>query len=161
MKKAVFILLILGIAVAGLGWRQWHQTRGLRHANLGEFDPDMTAGLLNGIFQELGAEDPPVYFVAFGEARTEPDEAFIARFADHIPPVRSFTASVSTPNGLVLETSTGRPGVIIQIIHATEYIPGTFDVLVELSNLPARHNRFFYRLSNVGGEWKIEGRKPA
>jgi hypothetical protein len=46
-------------------------------------------------------------------------------------------------------------------VRLTEYIPGTFDVLVAFSNLPSGHDRFVYRVSNVAGGWKIESRKPA
>jgi hypothetical protein len=156
MKKIAVITLILGMIASGACWWKFHHAGNPPRANVVEFESDMTEGLLRGVFQELDAGNPPVYFVAFGEARTEPSPAFIARFAGNVPPVRIFTSSVSTPNGLVLETSTGRAGVIIQIISFKEYIPGTFDVLVALSN----NGRFVYRVSNATGEWKIKSRKP-
>ena len=155
MKKIAIITLILGMIASGACWWKFHHASNPPRANVAEFESDMTEGLLRGIFQELDAGNPAVYFVAFGEARTEPSPAFIARFADHVPPVRIFTSSVLTPNGLILETSTGRAGVIIQIISFKEYIPGTFDVLVALSN----NNRFVYRVSNTTDAWKIKSRK--
>ena len=161
MKKGVFITLILGIMASGLCWWQLHHAKNHRRANVVEFESDMTERLLRGIFQELDTGNPPVYFVAFGEARTQPSRAFMERFADHVPPVQVFTSSVSTPNGLVLETDNGRAGVIIQIISFHEFSPGAFDVLVALSQRPARHDRFTYRLFNIGGDWKITSRKPA
>jgi hypothetical protein len=51
--------------------------------------------------------------------------------------------------------------VLPPIISFKELIPGTFDALVAFSNLPSGHDRFTYRVSNRGGEWKIESRKPA
>jgi hypothetical protein len=160
-RKAVVIGLMLAIVAGGVcGWKFLHR-KSPRRANVMEFESDMTEALLRGIFSELDSGKPPVYFVAFGEARTEPSYAFIARFANHRPPVRSFISSVSTPSGMVLETSTGRVGVIIQIVSFKQYIPGTFDVLVVLSNQPAGRDRFTYRIFNAGGEWRVKSRKPA
>jgi len=162
MKKTpVILLLMLALVVEAAGWWRFHPARVPQHANQSEFETDMTAGLLHGIFQELAADQPPVFFVAFGEARTEPSYAFMARFAGQMPPVRAFTSAVMTPTGLVLETATGRPGVIIQIIRFKEHIPGTFDVLVTLSNRPGGHDRFTYRVAELGGEWTIRSRQPA
>ncbi len=161
MKKAVIITLVFAVVVVSLGWWKFHHAKNPRHANVSEYESDMTAGLLHIIFQELDSRHPPVYFIAFGEARTEPSYSFITQFAGHHPPVRSFTAAVSTPNGLVLETATGRAGVIIQIISFKEFVTGTFDILVALSNQPPGHDRFTYRIFNNGGDWILRSRKPA
>lgn len=162
MKKTpVILLLLLTLIVAAAGWWRFHPAREPAHANLSEYETDMTAGLLRGIFQEMAADQPPVFFVAFGEARTEPSHAFMARFADQMPPVRAFTSAVLTPTGMVLETATGRPGVIIQILRFKEYIPGTYDVLVALSNRPGGHDRFTYRVAGFGDTWTIQSRQPA
>ena len=56
---------------------------------------------------------------------------------------------------------TGRPGVIIQIISFREISHDEFDFLVALSNKPPGHDRFIYRLFNIGGDWKITSHKPA
>jgi hypothetical protein len=160
MKKTVIITLILGMIISGVGWWKLHHARIPRRANVVEFESDMTEALLRGIFQELDASKPSVYFVAFGETQTAPGSAFIARFADHRPPVRSLVSSTMPANGMTIETATGRAGVIIQIISFKEFISGTFDVRVSFSNLPPGHVRFVYRVSNVTGEWKIKSRKP-
>ena len=158
-SPGILLILLLTAVVAGAWWL--HPSHPTRRANVADFESDMTEGLLRGIIQELDAGQPPVYFVAFGEARTEPTPAFVARFADHFPPVRAFTSSVTTPTGLVLETSTGRAGVIIQIISFKEYVPGTFDVRVSLSNQPAGRDQCIYRVFNRGGEWIIKSRQSA
>jgi hypothetical protein len=159
--KRTPVILLLTLVVAAAGWWRFHPVHPPQHANLSEFETDMIAGLLRGIFQEQGADHPPVFFVAFGEARTPPSYAFLARFAGQMPPVRAFTSAVLTPTGLVLETSTGRPGVIIQVIRFKEYIPGTYDVLVTLSNRPGGHERFTYRVTGLGDTWIIKSRRPA
>jgi hypothetical protein len=161
MKRILVILLLLTLIVEGASWWRFHPVRPPQRANLSEFETDMTAGLLRGIFQEQGADRPPVFFVAFGEARTAPSYAFMARFAGQMPPVRALTSAVMTPTGMVFETSTGRPGVIIQVIRFKEYIPGTFDVLVALSTRPGGHDRFTYRVTGRGDDWTIKSRQPA
>ena len=88
-----------------------------------------------------------------------PSGAFIARFAGSHPLVESFKYSTRPPGGKVIEVSTGKTGVIVQIISFREFIPGTFDVLVAFSNLPASQNRFVYRVSNMNGGWEIKSRK--
>jgi hypothetical protein len=156
MKKAAIIALVLGIVAAGVVWRM-HHARTPHPVEVAGFESDMTEGLLRGIFPEL--KNASVCFVAFGEDKTEPSWAFITRFADSHPPVKSFKSSVFPPGGKILEVSTGRVGVIIQIISFKEFIPGTFDVLVALSTMPPGHDRFVYRVSNATGEWIIKSRK--
>jgi hypothetical protein len=159
MKKAAVIVLILGLAVSGVCWWGFYHAKAPQPARVAEYESDMMEGLLRGIFRQLDESNLAVYFLAFGEARTEPSGAFIARFADHHPPVRRFTSSVVAPGGMVFETSTGRPGVIIQVISFKESSAGTFDVLVAFSNRPAGRDRVLYRISNDGGEWLIKNWK--
>jgi hypothetical protein len=159
MKKAAIIALFL--ILAGVAWWGWHRPKNPRFANVAEYETDMTEALLRGILQEQDAGRPPVYFVAFGETLAAPGPDFIARFADHEPPVRSLISSTIPANRMIIETSTGRVGLIVQIINLKEFIPGTFDVCVRFSNLPSGRDRFTYRISNIAGEWKIESRKPA
>ena len=160
MKNTVLVTLILGLMASG-GWWEYHRAQRPRLANVAEYESDMTEGLLRGIFQELDEGEPLVYYVAFGQTRTSPSYGFIARFADHVPAVQGFALSVSPPTGVVLEASSGRTGVIIQIISFKACAPGGFDVLVAFSNLPSGHDRFIYRVFNNGGDWRIQSRKLA
>jgi hypothetical protein len=113
--------------------------------------------IVGGIFPEL--QNASVCFVAFGEDKTAPSGAFVARFAGSYPSVESFKSSARPPGGKILEVSTGKAGVIVQIISFKEFIPGTFDILVAFSNLPSGHDRFVYRVSNATGGWDIKNRK--
>ncbi|MFZ1073382.1 MAG: hypothetical protein WAO21_08085 [Verrucomicrobiia bacterium] len=156
-KTAIILTLILGIIAVGVVWRV-HRASSPQQVDAAEFESDMTEALLRGILPEL--QDAPVCFVAFGEGKTAPSWPFIARFAGSHPSVESFKSSVHPPGGKVFEISTGRTGVIVQIISLKEYVPGTFDVLVAFSNLPSGRDRFVYRISGTGGDWTIKSRKP-
>jgi hypothetical protein len=160
MKKGVIIALILVVMAGGVCWWKMYQAENSKRAIAEEFESDMMAGLLQGIFQELDADGPHVFFVAFGEDRAAPSDAFMRQFASHGSHVQILTEAVSTPNGLVFDKSSGQAGVIIQIISFHQFSPGGFDVLVALSNRPRGHDRFTYRLFNIGGNWQIASRKP-
>jgi hypothetical protein len=152
------IALVLGLAI-GLWWR--HQPAHPAPVNASLFETDMTEHLVRGILSELKPPVPPVCFLAFGEGGTSPSSEFIARFADCQPTVRSCGAAAAPPIGQYFEISTGRPGLVVHVIRFQEFVPGTFDVLVRFTNLPAGSDRFSYRISHLAGEWKIESRKPA
>jgi hypothetical protein len=161
MKKIVLIMLLAVLVVAGGGGWWLYSPHDPRRANMVEFESDMTAGLLRGIIQDLDADQPKAYFVAFGEARTEPSRLFMARFAGHNPPVRGISSSFTTRNGQVVETARARTGVFIQILYCKQVTPGTFDVLVLFPKLPEGENRFTYRVFDKGGVWTILRRAPA
>jgi hypothetical protein len=159
MRRAV-IVIVLGLALAG-GFRWWHAPAHPPPVNASLYETDMTKGLVRDVLAELKPPLPPVCFLAFGDGTTPPSPEFIQRFADRQPAVRSCGAAVAPPIGRYFELTTGRPGLVVHIIRFKEIIPGTFDVDVSFSNLPAGHDRFTYRVSNLAGEWKIKGRKPA
>ena len=161
MNKSVLILLMAGLLAAGVGGWWFHSPHDARRVNMEAFESEMTAGLLRGIIQELDADQPKAYFVAFGEARTEPSRLFMARFAGHNPPVRGIASSFTMNNGQEMETTRARTGVFIQILHCQQVTPGTFDVLVLFPKLPDGENRFTYRMFNQGGDWTILRRSPA
>ena len=121
----------------------------------------MTEGLVREILTELQPNAPSVCFLAFGEGGTPPSSEFLARFAGSQPAVRSYGSAASPPIAKFFEVSTGKSGLVVHIIHFQEFVPGTFDVLVAFSNLPAGHDRFTYRLSNIAGDWKVKSRSPA
>jgi hypothetical protein len=160
MRRAT-IAIVLGLVLAGGFWVWHHHPAHPSAVNASRYETDMTEGLVRGILTELKPPVPPVCFLAFGDGSTPPSLAFIARFADSQPAVRSCGSAAAPPTGEYFETSTGRPGLVVRIISFKEFISGTFDVLVGFSNLPPGHNQFTYRVSNVAGEWKIESRKPA
>ena len=156
--RRVIIAVGLGLALAGSFW--WLRPPAPPpRVNASLYETDMTEGLVRGILSELKPPVPPVCFLAFGEGFTPPSQTFIARFAGNRPPVRScvFAASALGKN---FEVSTGRPGLMVHVIRCKKIIPGTFDVVVALSNLPPGHDHFIYRVSNATGEWKIQSRQP-
>jgi hypothetical protein len=149
------IAVVVGLVLAGGYW--WlHRPTHPAPVNASIYETDMTEGLMRGILRELKPPVPPVCFLAFGDGSTSPSQAFIARFAGSQPAVRSCGSAASPPTGQFFETSTGRPGLVIHVISFKEFISGTFDVRVALSN----KDRFVYRVSNVTGEWKIKSRQP-
>lgn len=159
------IFLIAGALVAFLcvalaaGIFLRHQHRPPARADTSPFETEMIEALVRGILHEYGVRGAPVCFLAFGENRTPPGAQFIARFANcRQPAVCSLGSAVAPPISRYIEKSTGRPGLIVQIVSFREYIPGTFDVTVSISNLPPGHDRIIYRISKTPGEWTISQR---
>jgi len=159
MWRAI-IIVILSAAVAGGVW-WWHHPTHPAPVNASIYETDMTEGLLREILAGLERPVPSVCFLAFGDGGTSPSREFIARFAGSQPAVRSYESAAAPPTGQFFETATGRPGLVVHIIRFREVVPGTFDVVVSFSNLPAGHDEFTYRIGHVTGEWKIKSRKPA
>jgi len=160
MKTTLRILFSLAL-LAVVGWWGLAHYRHHQPVAVAEFETDLTAGLVQGIIQELAADESSVYFITFGEAQTEPSPGFIARFAGQFPPVRSLESSVHTPNGLILDTASGRPGVIIQILRIKPVIPGTCDVWVTFPNRRAGPKDLTYRVFDQDGAWTIKSRLPS
>jgi hypothetical protein len=160
MKITRLILLLIAI-LAAVGGRALMHIHHPRPVNPVAFETDLTQGLVQGIIKELDADGPKVYFLTFGEIWAEPSPDFIARFAGHFPPVRGFESSVHTPNGLILDTASGQPGVIIQILRFKPVIPGTCDVWVTFPNRPAGPKQFTYRMFDYAGAWTIKSRLPS
>jgi hypothetical protein len=158
--KRISIAIFLGLALIG-GFRWWHHPKHPAPVNASLYETEMTEGLVRAMLAELKPPVPPVCFLAFGDGATPPSREFIVRFAGSQPTVRSCDSTASPPIGAYFETSTGRPGLVIHIIRFKEFIPGTFDVLVSFSNLPAGHDRFTYRIANLGGDWVIRSRTAA
>ena len=155
----LILALVLVLAGGGFWWRQ--HSKHPPPVNASEFESDMTEGLLRNVLREFNAAETSVCFVAFGEGRTPPHRAFIARLADCTPEVQSCGVAESPPIiEKYFDKSTGRPGVIIHIVKFRQIIPGLFDVVVAFSNLPPGHDRFTYRIAQVGGEWLVRSRKP-
>lgn len=158
MRRLVILMLVASL-VAGVVW--WlHRPSHPGPVNASLFETDMVEGLVRGILPDIAA-NTSMCFLAFGDGTTSPSRAFIARFADSRPSVRSCGSAVSPPIGKYFETSSGKPGLIVHVIRFREIIPGTFDVWVGFSNLPPGHDQFIYRIANLAGEWKIKSRKPA
>ncbi len=156
------VVIVLGLALVLAGGYWW--TRPPVHpppVNPSPYETDMTEGLVREILTELKPPVPPVCFLAFGAGRTSPSPGFVARFAGTRPAVCSCGSAASPPIGRYFDAYTGREGLILHVISFKEYIPGTFDVLVSFSNLPAGHDRFTYRLTQLGGNWRVKDHRPA
>jgi hypothetical protein len=157
------LVIIIGLGLAlfgGIWWRHAHSAHPAP-VNASIYETDMIEGLVREILTEFKPPLPTICFLAFGDGTTSPSAEFIARFAGSQPALRRCGSAVSPPNGGFFETSTGRPGLVVHIIRFKEFIPGTFDVAVSFSNLPPGHDRFTYRVTQIGGEWQVNSRKPA
>jgi hypothetical protein len=158
--RTVIIVVGLGLALlGGLWWR--HHPAHPAPVNASIYETDMMESLVREILTEFKPPLPSICFLAFGDGTTSPSPEFIERFAGSQPAVRRCGSAVSPPVGRFFETSTGKPGLVVHIIRFKKYIPGTFDVEVSFSNLPPSHDRFTYRVTQIGGEWQVKSRKPA
>jgi hypothetical protein len=158
MRRAL-IVIGLGLAlIAGLWWT-FRRPAHPPPVNASIYETDMIESLVRGVLAEFKPPLPAVCFLAFGDGTTSPSVSFISRFSGSLPEVRGCESAASPPVGNYFETSTGKPGLVMHIVQFKEYVPGTFDVEVSLSNLPPGHDHFTYRLIRSEGEWRIESRK--
>ena len=158
MWRAIVATVLVLTLAGGFWWR--HHVALPAPVDASIYETDMTENLVRGIIGGFKPPLPSVCFLAFGEGSEPPSRAFIARFAGSLPEVRSCGSAVGSPTGRYYETSTGKPGLVVHIISFKESTPGTFHVLVSFSNLPSGRDRFAYRISNIAGEWKIQGHQP-
>ncbi len=159
MRRAAFFITLLLLVAGGIWWCQRPTHPPVVKRSL--YENDMVENLVRGLLTELKPPVEPVCFLAFGDGTTSPSRAFTARFAGTYPEVLGCGSAAMPPGCQQFETSSGRPGLTIHIIQFKEFTPGTFDVLVSFSNLPDGKNRFTYRITKLGGEWKIRRRKAA
>ena len=158
--RLVIIVIGLGLILGGAFWWRHHSAHPAP-VNASIYETDMTEGLVREILTEFKPPLPTICFLAFGDGTTSPSREFIARFAGSQPAVRACGSAMSPPIGKFFETSTGKPGLVVHIVQFKELIPGTFDVEVTFSNLPPGHDRFTYRVTGLGGEWRVKSREPA
>jgi hypothetical protein len=157
------VIIVLGLVLAlfgGFWWRHAHPAHPAP-VNASSYETDMIEGLVREILAGFPPPPPTVCFLAFGDGATSPSPEFIARFGGSQPAVCRYDSAVGPPTGTFFETATGRPGLVVHIVRFKEFIPGTFDVEVSFSNLPPGHDRFIYRLTRLGGEWRVKRRQPA
>jgi hypothetical protein len=159
MRTLLLVLSLALLGAAGIWW--WQRPAHPAPVKASLYETDMAEALVRSILAELKTDAPPVCFLAFGEGGTPPGREFLARFAGSHPAVRSCGSSAAPPIGKFFEISTGKPGLVVHIIRFKEFVPGTFDVLVSFSNLPAGQDRFTYRVAQIAGEWTVKSRKPA
>jgi hypothetical protein len=145
----------LGLALAG-GFLWLRPPAHPPSVNASLYETDMTESLIRNILAEMEPPLPPVCFLAFGDGGTPPSRAFIARFAGTHPAILSYQTASAPPTGQYIETSTGRPGLVLHIIRFQQITPGTFDVLVQFSNLPSGHDHFLYRVAQVDDAWVVQ-----
>jgi hypothetical protein len=159
--RTLIIFIGLGLALLGGFWWRHHHPAHPAPVNASIYETDMVESLVREILVEFQPPLPAVCFLAFGDGTTSPSPEFIARFEGSQPAVRRYGSAADPPTGTFFETSTGRPGLVVHIVRFKEYIADTFDVEVSFSNLPPGHDRFNYRLTRLGGEWRVERRQPA
>jgi hypothetical protein len=121
----------------------------------------MVESLIRNMLDEMKPPLPPVCFLAFGDGGTPPSRAFIARFAGTHPAVLSYQTAAAPPTGQFLEIVSGRPGLVVHIIRFEETAPGSFDVLVQFSNLPPGHDHLLYRVAHADDGWVVQSNHPA
>ena len=158
--KTVLVLVLAALAV-GLGHRIFLYTpKEFRQVDVAGYESDMTEALLRGLLQDAGTNGMAAYFLAFGHRLTPPTDAFLGRFSGHLPPVLSYAASRLSPTGEVVDSSSGKVGIMVQIAKIERKSDAEFDVEAALSNLPASSNRFIYTVVQREGQWVVKGRKP-
>jgi hypothetical protein len=160
----IFLIGILTLLALGGAWGAWcqhafNESKISHPANVADFESDVTEALVRQIFQDLQKDHPTAFFLAFGKNLTSPSPGFLSRFQNFDPPVKRFESSVMPPNGMIIDASNGRVGAIVQVIRIKPVIAGECDVEVALSSAQWEH--FIYRVSQLGGEWRVKGCKPA
>ncbi|MBI3853312.1 MAG: hypothetical protein HY298_23950 [Verrucomicrobia bacterium] len=155
------VILILAASLAGLGYRLFLYTpTEFSQVDVAAFESDVTETLVRELLQHVGTNQASVCFLAFGHRLTPPSDAFLSRFAGHLPPLRSYAASRVSPSGDILDSSSGKVGVIIQVAKIERKSDGEFEAEAALSNLPASRNRFIYTVVQRDGRWMIKSRRP-
>ena len=157
MRPAIIVIGLALVLAGGWWWLRPPSHPAPVIASI--YETDMVEGLIRKVLAELPPPVPQVCFLAFGDGRTSPSRAFLARFTGSQPAVCSCAAAASPPIGKYFDASTGREGLIVHIASFKEVIPGSCDVLVRFSNMPPGHDRFTYRVINIGGDWTVKSRK--
>jgi len=160
-RGKIIVVLVLVAVAAGLGYRLFLYTpKEFRQVDVASYESDATEMLVRQLVQQVGTNGTAAYFLAFGHRLTPPTDGFLGRFSGHLPPVKSCTASKVTPTGDIVEASSGKLGVLIQIAKIERKSDSELDVEAALSNLPASSNRFIYTVVQRDGRWTIKNRKP-
>ncbi len=160
-RTQTIIILALGVSALGLVCRIFLYTpKEFRQVDVADYESDMTEAVLNGLLRDAGTNGAAAYFLAWGHRLTPPTDAFLRRFSGHVPPVLSYAASRLTPTGEVVESSSGKVGILIQIATVERKSDAEYDVEAALSNLPPSSNRFIYMVVRREGQWVVKGRKP-
>lgn len=100
------------------------------------------------------AASPKAYFIAVGGEDADPTPDFLARFADHQPPVRPVSRS-SVESGRVLDRQTGEEGVLFHV-GAITWVSES-EVRVEGGHYEHRQSASgkTYRLMRQGESWSV------
>jgi hypothetical protein len=162
MRNLIIIIAILLTFIGG--WAAWrhhsfNQSKIVRNANVEDYESNMTEALVRQMIPDLPKEKANAIFLAFGEQLTSPSGRFISRFRDVRPPVKSFKAASMPVNGMIIDTSTGRVGLLIQIVKVKPFVAAEFEVEVAVSKAGAGWDHFCYHIVNLGGDWKVRSRK--
>jgi hypothetical protein len=154
MRRFV-IVIVCGLLAAGAVFYWLHRPTHPATVNARLYENDMVEGLVRRLLTRLNPPLPAVCFLAFGDGTMPPGPGFIARFAGCSPVVRSCGSASMPPINQFFDTRTGRPGLIIHIVHFKEIKPGIFEVQVSFSNLPPGHDEFIYHVTELSGDWII------
>ena len=99
-------------------------------------------------------KDAATYFIGL-ENGQDPDEDFLRRFEEHLPPVEPLSMA-GTAGQRVVDSRTGNPALIFQIRKVTETETG--GTLVETGYYEAELSASWNTLRGIceGGEWQID-----
>lgn len=125
-----------------------------------EYESDATETVVRQLLRDAGTNEPVAFFLASGHRLTAPSDAFLARFADHQPPVKSYAASKVSPTGDIVDRNTGKIGAMLQIAKVEKKSDTEFAIEAALTSLPVNSNRFVYTVVQQEGRWMVKTRRP-
>ena len=124
-----------------------------------QYESDATEAVVRQLLRDGGTNRPFAFFLACGHQLTVPSDAFLKRFAEYRPPIKSYAASKVSATGDIVDSATGQIGALLQIAGVERKSGTELDFEAALSSLPMNSNRFVYTVVQQEGRWVIRGRR--